>query len=78
MGLYKINCPQCQEPFLWFSGNVKDQRCDDCRLKDDVPDDVCCCGDSMEGHASPLTCGHSPVSMYDHYMSDKESKNDDG
>jgi len=23
----------------------------------------CCCGDSMEGHADPMACGHSPVDM---------------
>jgi len=22
---------------------------------------VCCCGDSMDRHASPMDCGHSPV-----------------
>lgn len=25
----------------------------------------CCCGDSMENHASPMLCGHSPVDMAD-------------
>lgn len=24
---------------------------------------VCMCGDSMEGHANPMDCGHSPVDM---------------
>ena len=31
-----------------------------------VSSGVCCCGDSMEGHPSPMTCGHSPVDMWDH------------
>lgn len=26
-----------------------------------VTDGVCCCGDDMEKHASPMMCGHSPV-----------------
>lgn len=26
-----------------------------------VSDGVCCCGDSMENHADPMWCGHSPV-----------------
>jgi hypothetical protein len=32
-----------------------------------VSSGVCCCGDSMEGHPSPMTCGHSPVDMWDYY-----------
>ena len=27
----------------------------------DISDGVCCCGDSMAGHANPMDCGHSPV-----------------
>jgi hypothetical protein len=30
-----------------------------------VSSGVCCCGDSMENHASPMICGHSPVDMWD-------------
>lgn len=30
MGLYQIKCISCQEPFMWFSGNL-DQRCDICQ-----------------------------------------------
>lgn len=32
-----------------------------------VSSGVCCCGDSMEGHPSPMTCGHSPVDVWDYY-----------
>jgi hypothetical protein len=28
---------------------------------------TCCCGDYMEDHADPMSCGHSPVSMHDYY-----------
>ena len=31
-----------------------------------VSSGVCCCGDVMDGHASPMVCGHSPVDMWDH------------
>lgn len=27
---------------------------------------VCCCGESMEGHSSPMSCGHTPVDLWDH------------
>lgn len=30
MGLYAIDCPACQKPHIWFSGNM-DQRCEACR-----------------------------------------------
>lgn len=30
---------------------------------------VCMCGDSMENHSSPLTCGHSPVDSGAYYAS---------
>lgn len=26
-----------------------------------VSDGVCCCGDNMESHPSPMSCGHTPV-----------------
>lgn len=29
---------------------------------------VCCCGESMEGHSSPMECGHSPVDQWDHSL----------
>ena len=32
-----------------------------------VSSGVCCCGDSMEGHSSPMACGHSPVDMWDYH-----------
>lgn len=31
-----------------------------------VSSGVCCCGDTIDGHASPMICGHSPVDMWDH------------
>lgn len=33
------------------------------------PPDVCCCGDSMENHPSPMECGHMPVSAREYYGS---------
>lgn len=30
---------------------------------------VCCCGDSMDRHSDPMSCGHSPVDMGDYYAS---------
>lgn len=32
-----------------------------------VASGVCCCGDSMENHADPMSCGHIPVDMWDDY-----------
>lgn len=26
-----------------------------------IEEGVCCCGDNMENHTSPMDCGHSPV-----------------
>ena len=34
----------------------------------DMADGVCCCGDMMEGHSDPMSCGHSPVDQ-GHYHS---------
>lgn len=31
-----------------------------------VSSGVCCCGEPMDGHPSPMSCGHSPVDMWDH------------
>lgn len=31
-----------------------------------VSSGVCCCGDDMKAHASPMICGHNPVDMWDH------------
>lgn len=28
---------------------------------------VCCCGDNIEGHSDPMSCGHSPVDMWDYH-----------
>lgn len=30
----------------------------------------CMCGDAMEGHASAITCGHSPVDSGEYYLSE--------
>ena len=32
-----------------------------------VASGVCCCGDSMDGHASPMSCGHSPCDSGEYY-----------
>lgn len=36
----------------------------------------CCCGDSMENHASPIACGHSPVDMADSVVHSAIQKTD--
>ncbi len=28
---------------------------------------ICCCGDNMEGHANPMSCGHSPTDSGAYY-----------
>lgn len=33
----------------------------------DTQEGVCCCGDSMDRHSDPMSCGHSPVDMGDYY-----------
>lgn len=33
MGLYAIDCYICGSPFMWFSGNMPDQRCQSCKDK---------------------------------------------
>lgn len=33
----------------------------------DTEEGVCCCGDSMDRHSDPMSCGHSPVDMGDYY-----------
>lgn len=30
-----------------------------------VSSGICCCGDSIDGHASAWNCGHTPVDMWD-------------
>lgn len=30
-----------------------------------VSSGVCCCGEPIDGHSSPMSCGHSPVDMWD-------------
>lgn len=34
-----------------------------------VQSGVCCCGDSMDNHPSPMSCGHSPVDQWDYSLS---------
>ena len=31
-----------------------------------VSSGVCCCGEAIDGHSSPMSCGHSPVDLWDH------------
>lgn len=33
----------------------------------DIREDVCCCGDDMEGHSDPMACGHGPVDAGEYY-----------
>jgi hypothetical protein len=33
----------------------------------DMSDGVCCCGDNMDGHADPMSCGHSPTDMGEYF-----------
>lgn len=35
MGLYTIDCPQCKNPHMWFSGNL-DQRCPACKKEETI------------------------------------------
>lgn len=34
-----------------------------------VSSGVCCCGDSIDGHADPMSCGHSPVDQWEYSLS---------
>ena len=38
MGTFVIECIICNNPFLWWSGNM-DQRCPECKCKDESADD---------------------------------------
>lgn len=31
-----------------------------------VASGVCCCGESMNNHSSPMSCGHTPTDVWDH------------
>ena len=31
-----------------------------------VSSGVCCCGEAIDGHSSPMICGHSPVDLWDY------------
>jgi hypothetical protein len=56
VGLYPIRCPQCEKFFMWFSGNMPDQRCGDCKRKDlpmtsdDGKTRECICGEINARH----------------------------
>lgn len=34
-----------------------------------VSSGVCCCGDSIDKHPSPMTCGHTPIDQWDNAVS---------
>ena len=34
-----------------------------------VSSGVCCCGESMDRHSDPMSCGHSPVDQWDWSLS---------
>jgi hypothetical protein len=38
------------------------------RIDYSIGADVCCCGEPMEGHSSPINCGHTPVSQLDDFI----------
>ena len=31
-----------------------------------VSSGVCCCGEAIDGHSNPMSCGHTPVDLWDH------------
>ena len=31
-----------------------------------VSSGVCCCGEAIDGHSSPMSCGHNPIDLWDH------------
>lgn len=35
----------------------------------DMSDGVCCCGDNIDDHSDPMSCGHAPVDMGDYHAS---------
>ena len=45
---------------------VKNVRLLDFIARAQVSSGVCCCGDTMDGHPSPMSCGHSPIDVWDH------------
>lgn len=42
----------------------------------DIAEGVCCCGDDMDRHPEPMSCGHSPVDAghYHHGATIEESR----
>lgn len=34
-----------------------------------VSSGVCCCGDNMDDHADPYSCGHSPLDQWEYSVS---------
>jgi hypothetical protein len=74
-GHKRVECKICKTVIstcrCWKAAeNIEYIVCAECEK---IPDDTCCCGDPMEGHASPINCGHSPVSMRDHYASKEQT-----
>jgi hypothetical protein len=46
------------------------------RIDYSIEADVCCCGEPMEGHSSPINCGHTPVSQLDHFIISLQDERD--
>ena len=73
----EANTPEKHKAFVCFSLGAAYQRQSGVdwkafseRLMDfitnaQVSSGVCCCGDSMQGHADPMASGHSPVDVWD-------------
>lgn len=62
----KTLCTDCGIDLTYrCSACMEQHKEEECELP---PDDVCCCGDSMKGHANPMECGHMPVSQRAHYL----------
>lgn len=34
-----------------------------------VSSGVCCCGENMDEHADPMSCGHTPTDQWDYSLS---------
>ena len=74
----RVECKVCDKVLMRCrciegSKNIEYVVCEECERNENVPpDDVCCCGDAMENRESPLTCGHSAVSMRSYYLEGKK------
>lgn len=62
MGLYPINCPGCNKPHLWFSGNM-DTRCPDCVKRAEKQQDEYLDQMDKKLNKTPLACGHKPCTL---------------